>query len=608
MHFIRNTLGPGFLLSTVNASLQIIPGGTWTATNTGKHIQAHGGGILKVGSTYYWVGEDKTDGSSFQNVNCYSSSNLVEWKYEGAILSRQGSGDLGPSRIVERPKIIFNKATNQYVAWMHIDSSDYGDAKVGVATGSSPCGTYTYKGSFRPLNFESRDMGVYVDDDGKGYLLTEDRKNGLRIDLLSDDYLTVKSSTYVWKEKIESPAVIKKNGVYFMFGSKLTGWDPNDNVYSTATSLSGPWSAWKTFADSGSNTYASQTTFILPVGNNFMYMGDRWVKDNLMRSTYIWLPLTISGTSASMKNAVNWVPDVNSGSLSAGPSENSYEGESAQLSGGAKTVSCSGCSGKNSAGYVGGSDNGAVYFGSVSSSASTRTTIRIKHLNGDKSQRFADFTNSKAIVDSTSVTLFVFAPPSPNNPAHQATMPRRKLDKPVISPDLAASKSHSGFLSLPGELRIAIYAWALFPLVDTITIRGVSRPQHLSKTILKPAIFRLNRQIREESLHYLCSNKAFKLLLLQPAIVFLEVIGLTGRRALEVLEILLAPSDLLETNKIEVLTTFLRDTRKLREVRIINYTHSDSRPHLEVFKSKLETAVRSTGKGSDCELYFWEGI
>lgn len=158
--------------------------------NTGKHIQAHGGGILRVGDTYYWwviavrsgvppahrfrVGEDKTDGSPFQNVNCYSSQNLVEWKYEGALLTRQGSGDLGPNRIVERPKILYNKSTGQYVLWMHIDSSSYGDAKVGVATGSTPCGQYSYKGSFRPLGFESRDLGVFVDDDEKGYLLTED--------------------------------------------------------------------------------------------------------------------------------------------------------------------------------------------------------------------------------------------------------------------------------------------------------------------------------------------------------------------------------------------------------------------------------------------------
>lgn len=186
--------------------------------------------------------------------------------------------------------------------------------------------------------------------------------------------------------------MVKKNGVYFMFGSKLTGWDPNDNVYSTATKITGPWSSWKTFADSGSNTYASQTNFILPVGDNFMYMGDRWVKDNLMRSTYIWLPLQISGTTATMKNAVNWVPNVSSGSMTSGPSENSYEGESAQLSGGAKAISCSGCSGKSAAGYIGGSTSGSVYFANVNSAATTRTTIRIKHLNGDNSQRFADIS------------------------------------------------------------------------------------------------------------------------------------------------------------------------------------------------------------------------
>ena len=59
--------------------------------------------------------------------------------------------------------------------WLHIDSSNYGDAKVGVATSSTVCGgAYSYKGSFRPLGFESRDQGAYVDDDGKGYLLTED--------------------------------------------------------------------------------------------------------------------------------------------------------------------------------------------------------------------------------------------------------------------------------------------------------------------------------------------------------------------------------------------------------------------------------------------------
>lgn len=143
-------------------------------TNTGAHVQAHGAGVIQVDGTYYLIGEDKTTGSAFQNVNCYSSKDLVSWTYVGALLSRTASGDLGPNRVVERPKVIYNSSTRKYVMYLHIDDSSYGEAKVGVATGDSVCGKYNYLGSWRPLGFQSRDIGLYQDDDGKAYLLTED--------------------------------------------------------------------------------------------------------------------------------------------------------------------------------------------------------------------------------------------------------------------------------------------------------------------------------------------------------------------------------------------------------------------------------------------------
>jgi hypothetical protein len=46
----------------------------------------------------------------------------------------------------------------------------------------------------------------------------------------------------------------------------------NDNQYCTATSLSGPWSAWTDFAPSGTNTYKSQTNYVLGVGNTVVYV------------------------------------------------------------------------------------------------------------------------------------------------------------------------------------------------------------------------------------------------------------------------------------------------------------------------------------------------
>lgn len=100
----------------------------------------------------------------------------------GALLSRTASGDLGPNRVVERPKVIYNSSTKKYVLYMHIDDSSYGEAKVGVATGNSVCGAYTYLGSWQPLGFQSRDIGLFQDDDGSAYLLTED---------VSDSYATI---------------------------------------------------------------------------------------------------------------------------------------------------------------------------------------------------------------------------------------------------------------------------------------------------------------------------------------------------------------------------------------------------------------------------------
>uniref|UniRef100_A0A8H7NCE2 CBM6 domain-containing protein n=1 Tax=Bionectria ochroleuca TaxID=29856 RepID=A0A8H7NCE2_BIOOC len=382
-----------FLLGVVPASqaaLQVVPGATWTASNTGRHVQAHGAGIIEDGGKFYMIGEDKTNGSAFQNINCYSSSNLVEWTFENALLTLQSSGDLGPSRVVERPKVIRNASTGKYVMYLHIDSSNYGEAKVGVAVSNTVCGKYEYRGSFQPLGFQSRDMGLFKDDDGSAYLLTEDRANGLRIDALSSDYLSVTRNVYTWSEKIESPAIWKTNGYYFMFGSHLTGWDPNDNVYSYATSLSGPWSSWANFADSGSNTYSSQTSYILPWNaTTAIYMGDRWHSTNLKRSTYIWLPLELSGTtSVWLRNRESWVPDVASRRWSAAPSESAYEAEAGTLSNGAVTVSCSGCSGGTAVGYIGGSSGGTLRLSGLSSGATSRATLKVRYANGDSGERY----------------------------------------------------------------------------------------------------------------------------------------------------------------------------------------------------------------------------
>jgi beta-xylosidase len=108
----------------------------------------------------------------------------VEWNFAGAVLSRTTSGDLGPNRVIERPKVIYNKSTRKYVLYMHVDSSDYKEAKVGVSTCDSVCGKYTYHRSFQPMGHQSRDMGLFQDDDGTAYLLSEDVKTSRSLKLM----------------------------------------------------------------------------------------------------------------------------------------------------------------------------------------------------------------------------------------------------------------------------------------------------------------------------------------------------------------------------------------------------------------------------------------
>jgi hypothetical protein len=47
---------------------------------------------------------------------------------------------------------------------------------------------------------------------------------------------------------------------------------PNDNLYCTATSLKGPWSAWALMAPKGTNTYSSQTSGVVEVNGTVMYL------------------------------------------------------------------------------------------------------------------------------------------------------------------------------------------------------------------------------------------------------------------------------------------------------------------------------------------------
>ena len=123
--------------------------------------------------------------------------------------------DLHPSKVLERPKVIYNEKTKKFVMWAHVESADYSKACAGVAVSDSPTGTFTYVGSFRPNGAMSRDQTVFVDDNGKAYQFYSSENNAtLYISELTDDYLkpTGRYTRNFVKQSREAPAVFKYNG------------------------------------------------------------------------------------------------------------------------------------------------------------------------------------------------------------------------------------------------------------------------------------------------------------------------------------------------------------------------------------------------------------
>lgn len=316
------------------ATKLIESGEIWYDTDSNM-INAHGGGILYHDGTYYWYGEYKGD-STYWNpkvpswecyrteaggVSCYSSKNLVDWKFEGVVLpsdTADVTSELHYSNVLERPKVIYNDQTKKFVMWLHIDSHDYAKAAAGVAVSDTPNGKFEYLGSMRPNDVMSRDMTLFKDDDGKAYHIYSSEENStLYISLLTDDYLKPAGEftrNFVNKYR-EAPAVFKHKNKYYMLSSGCTAWDPNQAELAVADSMLGEWTVVDGNPCSGKDadiTFYGQSTNVVKIEGKkdaYVAMFDKWNKTDLINSRYIWLPITFTGDSIDISWQEKW--DIN---------------------------------------------------------------------------------------------------------------------------------------------------------------------------------------------------------------------------------------------------------------------------------------------------------
>ena len=306
------------------ASGIVKPGDPWV-DNRGQRIQAHGGGITLWNGTYYWFGEDRTPANDPDKryVACYSSRDLVHWKFRRQVLALSDPEHLGPHWVLERPKVYPNQSTHQFVLYAHLDDARYKVARVMVAVSNRIDGDYRYVKCFRPLDQESRDIGQFIDDDGSAYLIFESRPTkGFFIAKLTADYMNVEKTAFI-PAPLEGGALLHVGSAYYVMGSHMTGWRPNPNVYATAPSLAGPWTEFKNLAPPEANNYQSQSTMLVKVvgtkKTTVIFMGDIWKPNALWDSRYLWMPLEINGNEMKLPPPQTWQFNAKTGEASIVP-------------------------------------------------------------------------------------------------------------------------------------------------------------------------------------------------------------------------------------------------------------------------------------------------
>ena len=176
----------------------IYPDAHWNDTD-GNRIEAHAAGMLQSDTDHrwYWYGESKKTSSLAEHgVNLYSADSLAgPWKSEGQVLRQADitiANQTGPF-VVERPKVLYNKKTQQYVMWFHLDTAGYGYRHAGVATSAAATGPFKFVHAIQPDGIPSLDMSLFRDpEDGQAYFIRSCDNAYVGISRLTDDYLESK--------------------------------------------------------------------------------------------------------------------------------------------------------------------------------------------------------------------------------------------------------------------------------------------------------------------------------------------------------------------------------------------------------------------------------
>lgn len=326
-------------------------------TADGQPIYSQGGGIFKFPDPqtgeekYYWYGVhykeaelyrenpvEKYDHCTFEGVTCYSSTDFVNWTFEGHVLTpEEVNRDRRPTW-VGRMGVGYLEELGQYVLMIQHGSS------VLICTGDSPTGEFK---QHRHIDMTDRigtpntgDQTVFVDEEtGKMYLIYSYGRGRNKIYVsevgMKDGMVDLLDCVQVFKgESREGNCLFKYKGKYYMCASNIYGWDCSYAYYLVADNIYGPYTPTNDMqvmpGCEEDFAHVTQTGFFYTIRGTkqdlVLYCGDRWADFAGNGLGYNqWFPITFEGEEQTPRfNSLSqWELNTTTGEWRVGR-ENNY--------------------------------------------------------------------------------------------------------------------------------------------------------------------------------------------------------------------------------------------------------------------------------------------
>lgn len=324
------------------ASNTTIYNDTFWKDTSGNNIYSQGGGVFKFGDTYYWYGvhyngadtypanpTKKVDDTSFKSITCYSSKDLVNWKFENDVLTAN-TKNFGWTYWVGRMGVAYCPNSKKYVL-----VTQYNDSILFAS-----CDTPT--GNFKVENVQDQitnvlkqgtgDQTIFVDDDGQAYIVCSNkggRGHQYISKLRESDFLYAEPAVEVAKGSgREGNCLFKYKGKYYFCASDLHGWNASHSYYMVADNIYGPYTSWKVMEGTDEDfSHVTQTGFFYTVKGTkqetVLFCGDRWSDFAGNGIGYNqWVPLTVNGNDVKFNSLSEWSLDVQTGEWQVGAGNN----------------------------------------------------------------------------------------------------------------------------------------------------------------------------------------------------------------------------------------------------------------------------------------------